>query len=85
MADPSDAVMVGARTAAVDDPSLLVRDDSQHPVTHQPLRVVLCRESVPTGASLLRDDAGEALVLVPRGTRLGRDRRPSRTRPDGDV
>jgi len=61
----SDAVVVGAHTAEIDDPSLLVRGDSGRPVASQPLRVVLARNAVPE-ASMFEDGHGRAVALLPR-------------------
>jgi diaminohydroxyphosphoribosylaminopyrimidine deaminase / 5-amino-6-(5-phosphoribosylamino)uracil reductase len=36
-----DVVLVGTNTVAVDDPSLTVRDEHDHPLEHQPLRAVM--------------------------------------------
>jgi len=60
----ADAVVVGAHTARVDDPSLLVRDEAGAPTQRQPLRVVLARNAAPD-ASLLHDGLGPAVALLP--------------------
>lgn len=63
----ADAVLIGAETARVDDPSLLVRQSDGAPAETQPLRVILGRAGVPD-ASLFRDGAGRAIALLPAGT-----------------
>jgi diaminohydroxyphosphoribosylaminopyrimidine deaminase/5-amino-6-(5-phosphoribosylamino)uracil reductase len=61
----STAVAVGARTLAIDDPMLTVRDADGTPATRQPLRVVLGRTSVPDPESrVLSDSLGPVLVVV---------------------
>ncbi len=62
----ADAVMVGAGTVAVDDPSLTVRGADGGPAERQPLRVVLARTSQPPAASrIFHDGAGAVVVLIP--------------------
>jgi diaminohydroxyphosphoribosylaminopyrimidine deaminase/5-amino-6-(5-phosphoribosylamino)uracil reductase len=62
----SDAVLVGASTAAVDDPSLTVRDSDGTPAPVQPRRVVLTRtQQPPADLRMLRDGLGAVTVLVP--------------------
>jgi riboflavin-specific deaminase-like protein len=61
-----DAVLVGAATVAADDPALTVRDERDTPTERQPLRVVLCRETLPRiDARVLTDDKAATLLLVP--------------------
>ncbi len=62
----ADAVMVGARTANIDDPSLTARDPNGDLVERQPVRVVVCRDLIPSTSSLLSDDVGPVVLLVPR-------------------
>lgn len=62
--EAADAVLVGASTAAADDPALTVRDSDGAAADRQPLRVVLGRTGVPD-ASLFHDGLGEAIALVP--------------------
>jgi diaminohydroxyphosphoribosylaminopyrimidine deaminase / 5-amino-6-(5-phosphoribosylamino)uracil reductase len=58
-----DAVIVGTGTVVADDPSLTVRDDSGAPVPGaQPLRVVVGRREVPSGARVL--DGAAATVVI---------------------
>jgi diaminohydroxyphosphoribosylaminopyrimidine deaminase / 5-amino-6-(5-phosphoribosylamino)uracil reductase len=65
----SDAVVVSARTANVDDPALTVRMADGTLAERQPLRVVLARDELPLGSSrLLTDWAGPAVVLAPTET-----------------
>ncbi len=61
----ADAVVVGARTAAIDDPALTARTAEGADAPRQPLRVVLCRDSVPASLSLLADGRGPVTLLVP--------------------
>ncbi|MFU8891329.1 MAG: bifunctional diaminohydroxyphosphoribosylaminopyrimidine deaminase/5-amino-6-(5-phosphoribosylamino)uracil reductase RibD [Anaerosomatales bacterium] len=63
----SDAVVVGARTAIADNPALTVRDPDGTPASHQPLRVVLTRQTDPAGCSFLGDIHGKTAVLMPAG------------------
>ncbi len=62
----ADAVLVGARTVAVDDPLLTVRDADGSDMTRQPLRAVLCREALPQCASMYTDGRAPTLLLVSR-------------------
>lgn len=62
----ADAVLVGASTARVDAPALVVRGDDQTALPHQPLRVVLGRNGVPD-TTLFHDGLGDAIALLPRG------------------
>lgn len=55
-----DAVMVGTRTALVDDPSLTVRHGVS--TSRQPLRVVVGRRELPSSAKVL-DDAAPTLAI----------------------
>lgn len=57
-----DAVVVGTGTVLADDPSLTARDDTGRPTGRQPLRVVMGRREVPTGAAL-RDGAAPLVVF----------------------
>ena len=59
----ADAIMVGARTAEIDQPSLTVRDASGRPADRQPVRVVLARNTVPD-AELFTDGQGRAVALI---------------------
>ncbi len=62
----SDAVLVGAETVRVDDPALTVRDEDGVPAERQPLRVVLCRSTLPDPAArVFSDGPGGATLLVP--------------------
>lgn len=61
-----DAVLVGASTVRADDPALTVRDASGTLAEHQPLRVVLVRDTFPhADARVFTDDAAPTLLLVP--------------------
>ena len=69
----SDAVLIGAGTLRVDDPSLLVRNVPLAEGRPQPLRVVLTRggEPLPQGAQLFTD-AQSSRTLVFTGQSLER-------------
>lgn len=56
------AIAVGTGTALADDPALTVRAADGTPAAHQPLRVVVGRRDLPTGARL--NGPGGALVHV---------------------
>jgi diaminohydroxyphosphoribosylaminopyrimidine deaminase/5-amino-6-(5-phosphoribosylamino)uracil reductase len=59
------AVAVGARTLASDDPLLTVRDVHGVRSSHQPLRVVLARDTVPEpGARLFAEDPQGCAVVI---------------------
>ncbi len=60
----ADAVLVGAATAQIDNPSLTVRDPDGIVHERQPLRVVVGRDGVPA-VGLFSDGAGDSLALVP--------------------
>ncbi|QIK76394.1 bifunctional diaminohydroxyphosphoribosylaminopyrimidine deaminase/5-amino-6-(5-phosphoribosylamino)uracil reductase RibD [Nocardioides piscis] len=60
-----DVLMVGTGTVLVDDPQLTVRDEVDHPVAHQPLRVVMGEREVPA-ASRIFEGPGEARHLTTR-------------------
>jgi len=65
----STAILVGARTLAIDDPLLTVRGEAsqRRDVTAGPRRVVVCRESVPSPSARMFSDGGPLVtVLVPR-------------------
>ncbi len=47
-----DAVLIGTGTALTDDPSLTVRDEQGAPAAAQPIRVVMGRREIPSGAAL---------------------------------
>lgn len=61
----SDAVLVGAGTALVDDPALTVREADGAPAPHQPLRVILAGERDVSGASCVGDGLGPTAILTP--------------------
>jgi diaminohydroxyphosphoribosylaminopyrimidine deaminase / 5-amino-6-(5-phosphoribosylamino)uracil reductase len=67
----SDAVLVGARTALVDDPALTVQGQDGRLASRQPLRVVLARTTDPESAALFGDGRGPTALLVPRGSAVG--------------
>ncbi len=60
----SDAVLVSAATVAADDPALTVREATGELAARQPLRVVLCRKTVPPlDARIFTDGLAPTLVL----------------------
>ncbi len=61
----SDAVLVGASTALIDDPRLTVRPEGGS--QRQPLRVVLSRSSCPKDLKLFSDGSGRVLCLSASG------------------
>jgi diaminohydroxyphosphoribosylaminopyrimidine deaminase / 5-amino-6-(5-phosphoribosylamino)uracil reductase len=62
----ADAVLVGAGTAAVDDPALTVRGPDGTPQTRQPRRFVLTRTEQPAAdRRMFSDGLGAVTVLVP--------------------
>ena len=61
----ADAVLVGARTAEVDQPALTVRDPEGNLTKRQPIRVVMGRNAAPE-ADLLTDGLGRAIALLPQ-------------------
>jgi diaminohydroxyphosphoribosylaminopyrimidine deaminase/5-amino-6-(5-phosphoribosylamino)uracil reductase len=66
----STALLIGARTLAIDDPLLTVRGEASRmrDVTAGPRRVVLCRESAPGPSARMFSDGGPLVtVLVRRG------------------
>ncbi|MCW2759690.1 MAG: ribD [Nocardioidaceae bacterium] len=52
-----DVMMVGANTVAVDDPELTVRDETDEPLPHQPLRVVMGMRDLPSGKRIFNGRA----------------------------
>lgn len=67
----ADAVVVGARTAHVDAPALTCRTPDGADSRRQPLRVVLTRDTDPSGIGLLGDGRGPAAVLAPDDSDFG--------------
>lgn len=62
----SQAVVVGASTARIDDPALTVRDEHGALADRQPLRVVLARSAVPpVGLRLFVGTEAPTLLLAP--------------------
>lgn len=63
----ADAVVVGARTVAVDDPALTVRDAHGNLAERQPVRIVLARSTVPpASARVFADGAARTVVVAPQ-------------------
>ncbi len=52
-----DVMLVGTNTVAVDDPELTVRDETDQPVGHQPLRVVMGERELDAGRRIFNDRA----------------------------
>jgi diaminohydroxyphosphoribosylaminopyrimidine deaminase/5-amino-6-(5-phosphoribosylamino)uracil reductase len=61
----ADVILAGTGTVLVDDPELTVRDASNRPVPHQPLRAVMGLRQVPADRRVLNDGA-ETVVLPTR-------------------
>jgi diaminohydroxyphosphoribosylaminopyrimidine deaminase/5-amino-6-(5-phosphoribosylamino)uracil reductase len=60
-----DAVLVSAATVNADNPALTVRDADGRAAEHQPLRVVLVRQTLPSAdAAAFTDGLAETKVLV---------------------
>jgi diaminohydroxyphosphoribosylaminopyrimidine deaminase/5-amino-6-(5-phosphoribosylamino)uracil reductase len=67
----ADAVLVGAGTLAIDDPSLTVRDASGSPAARQPRRFVLTRTEQPSAdRRMFHDGLGGVTVLLPHPLEL---------------
>ena len=67
----ADALLVGAGTVAVDDPSMTARDPEGTLTAHQPRRYVLTRTEQPSpDARMFNDGAGPVGVLVPDALEL---------------
>ncbi len=65
----ADTVLVGATTLAGDDPALTRRAEDGTPDVRQPLRAVLCGETLPPStAQIFTDGLGPAALLVPHDT-----------------
>lgn len=61
----ADAVLVGASTAAADDPALTVRASDGALAPHQPIRAVLAGSVMPgNDSALFTDDAAPTVVLA---------------------
>jgi diaminohydroxyphosphoribosylaminopyrimidine deaminase/5-amino-6-(5-phosphoribosylamino)uracil reductase len=60
-----DTMLVGTGTVAVDDPQLTVRDDHDHPLPHQPLRVVMGQRDLEPARRIF-DDQAETVHLRTR-------------------
>lgn len=59
----ADAVLVGASTAATDNPALTVRDATGTLASRQPARAILCTRNLPK-VDMLTAGAGKVLILV---------------------
>lgn len=53
-----DVLLVGTGTVLVDNPRLSVRDELDHPVEHQPLRVVMGMRDVPAESRIFEGPGG---------------------------
>ena len=62
----SDVVMVGVGTVLADDPLLTARDDQDHPLPHQPLRVIVDSTGRTPATSKLFQEPGKVLVAGAR-------------------
>jgi diaminohydroxyphosphoribosylaminopyrimidine deaminase/5-amino-6-(5-phosphoribosylamino)uracil reductase len=62
----SDAILVGAGTARVDDPRLTVRDSEGMDAPQQPLRVVISTGASPIEPALFTDGRGPVALLIPQ-------------------
>jgi diaminohydroxyphosphoribosylaminopyrimidine deaminase/5-amino-6-(5-phosphoribosylamino)uracil reductase len=60
-----DTMLVGTATVETDDPQLTVRDETDEPVPHQPLRAVMGLRDLDPGRRVL-DDRAETLHLRTR-------------------
>ncbi len=60
----ADAVMVGASTLEIDRPRLTARAEDGRPLERQPIRVVLCRSSLPSPDAVRALSEGGAIVLL---------------------
>ena len=63
-----DVMLVGANTVAIDDPRLTVRDDEDHDLPHQPLRVVMGERDLSDDRRIF-DDAAPSQHLRTRDPR----------------
>lgn len=52
-----DTMLIGSGTVAIDDPELTVRDETDQPVEHQPLRVVMGKRDLDRGRRVFNDRA----------------------------
>ena len=64
----SDAVMVGVGTVLADDPLLTARDDQDHPLPHQPLRVIVDSNGRTPATARLFQEPGRVLIAGARIT-----------------
>lgn len=68
----ADAVLVSAATVVADDPALTVRDADGGVQAHQPLRVVLVRDTIPSPeAAVFTDGLAKTAVLAAASGPLG--------------
>ena len=62
----SDVVMVGIGTVLADDPLLTARDDQDHPLPHQPLRVIVDSSGRTPATARLFQEPGRVLIAGSR-------------------
>ena len=62
----SDVVMVGVGTVLADDPLLTARDDQDHPLPHQPLRVIVDSSGRTPATARLFQEPGHVLIAGAR-------------------
>ncbi|MCZ6789294.1 MAG: bifunctional diaminohydroxyphosphoribosylaminopyrimidine deaminase/5-amino-6-(5-phosphoribosylamino)uracil reductase RibD [Chloroflexi bacterium] len=62
----SDVVMVGIGTVLADDPLLTARDDQDHPLPHQPLRVIVDSSGRTPATARLFQEPGQVLIAGSR-------------------
>lgn len=59
----SDAIIVGVNTVILDDPQLTTRNQQEHPLDHQPLKVIIDTHGRTPPNSRLFSEPGEVLLF----------------------